>query len=207
MASLNWIGMREQISLAMLLELQRENKIKRDIAGQHLPEFTAAFTILLLGVFVPLINLSIVPVRYGMVQSQFDARIHELAQLGRLSEAIKADDATALNQNALNKISGCNVRDEQVHLCISSMKRTDRTINISDPGTITSDWLPDGALSPCDYSLVLQAQVDISPIVTFALFGAKIPGLTGPLTCEISKAAEWENSGRDAATGKFFINE
>jgi hypothetical protein len=170
-------------------------------------DFTAAFTILLIGVLVPLINFSIIPIRYGMIQTRIESKIHELAQHGKLSEALELNQLGVDSQDPLCSISGCAVKEEQVHLCISSMRRTDRIVNVTDAKTITPDWLPQGALSPCDYSLVLQTQVDVSPIVTMSVFGANIPGITTPFRCAITKAAEWENIGRDPVTGKFFINE
>lgn len=170
-------------------------------------EFAGALAILVVCVIVPLINLSIIPIRYGMAQNILNSRVHKLALSERYSDALSTGNGGVGWREALSKLNGISVKSSAVTLCISSSNAKDRILSVTRAGEIPPDWLPNGVMAPCDYFLTLKVETEIDPLITAPIWGRKIGGINGPLFFTIEQTAHWENLGRDPSTGNFFVDE
>jgi hypothetical protein len=180
--------------------------VRSTVGGYQLTEFAGALLILVSCIIIPLINLGIVPVRFGLGTSIVSTKVHQLAKSETLSQAFNAGQQSASFADSLKRIGGIVVKSSQLLLTIESTKLK-RTKVVDRPGTIPKPWLPDGANGPCIYSLELNVDADVYPLVTAPVPHAAIPGLTRPISTQFHEVSTWENLGRDPATGEFFVNE
>lgn len=81
------------------------------------------------------------------------------------------------------------------------------SILVSAPQQIPKEWLPDGTKSPCIYMFELDTKLKMSPALVFSAGISQIPGLNAPIPIIVRSMREFEHTGRNPATGKFFINE
>jgi hypothetical protein len=197
--------------------------------GAQISEFAVSLFFLFAFVVIPLINLCVVPIRWGLGKSVVSARVHQLAQSEMLSQALKSEQGASQQrlqngsqpglqqpvqaspqeelQDKLNKIGGITVKSSQLSLTIESAKRQGETKSFSKVGSIDKDWLPDGPLGPYVYRLDLQVDGDVAPLFVLPLQNMKVPGLTIPFAVQFHDTSVWENTGRDPVSGEFFVNE
>jgi len=198
--------------------------------GAQISEFAVAFFFLFAFVVIPLINLCVVPLRWGLGRSMVSNQVHQLAQSEMLSQAFKieqgegpqtgsqngsqkrsqADGQAPMQDNIRNRlptIGGITVKSSQLSLTIESAKLQGQTKVITKVGSIAKDWLPDGPLGPYVYRLDLQVESDVAPLFVLPLQNLKVPGLTIPFAVQFHDTAVWENTGRDPVSGEFFVNE
>lgn len=172
----------------------------------QISEFGAVFFLLISCIVLPLLNLSIIPVRYAMGKSIVATEARTLAKSETFSEAIKRNAEVADRWKQLQAIGGITVKDTALSLTIDSTK-TGHEKTCTSPRTIPPGFLPNGAESPCVYLLDLKVDVEISPLVTVAWQQWNIPGLTGPMAIQFHESSAWENLGLDPMTGQYFINQ
>lgn len=186
---------------------QPRSTIFRSAKGSaQLSEFGAAIFLLFSCVVIPLIDLSIIPVRLGLGKSIVNHRVHQLAQSECLSEAFKSFQDCEF-QTGLAKIGGFNAKSTELTLIATSVKNPDQSMKVSRPGAIPRDWLPGGIKSPCLYRLDLTVDVEIEPLITARLPGVQVPGLTRPIPFHLREESSWENLGCDPSSGEFFVNQ
>ncbi len=172
----------------------------------QISEFGLALFFLFVCVVIPLINLCVVPLRWGLGKQIVGEKVHQLSQLETLSQAFKAGDSDTAGDK-LTKLGGIAVKSSQLSLTVESAKLQGQTKEILKAGTIPKDWLPDGTLGPYVYRLDLTVDADVSPLIVLPLPNLKIPGLTAPFPVVFHDTSVWENTGRDPASGEFYLNE
>ena len=180
---------------------------KRNCRGNYqISEFAVSVFCLIAFVVLPLINLSVIPLRWSLAKSLVGISVQKAAQSETLSRAL----ATTAEQNipdGLKKIGGITIKTARLALLIESSKVPGQLKTVTKPGSIDKDWLPDGRLGPYIYRLEQNVEAEIAPLILLPLNNPKIPGLTAPLTVQLEDSSAWENLGRDAESGEFFINE
>ncbi len=183
------------------------NTVLRSATGSaQLSEFGAAIFLLFSCVVIPLIDVSIIPVRLGLGKSIVSHRVHQLAQSECLSEAFKSFQDCDF-QTGLTKIGGFNTKSSELSLIATSVKNPDQSMKVSRPGSLSGDWLPGGIKGPCLYRLDLTVDAEIEPLITARLPGVQIPGLTCPIPFHLQEESSWENLGCDPSSGEFFVNK
>ncbi|MBX9720644.1 MAG: hypothetical protein K2X81_04565 [Candidatus Obscuribacterales bacterium] len=182
--------------------------LQRNKKGSQLVEFGAALSLLVSFVLVPVLNLSVIPLHWMMASEMINNMSRKLAFSESFSSARKAMAESPSLQDRLTSIAGIKVDTLDLNLRIVSVagERID-VLLVSRPGEIPSDWLPNGAKSPCTYSLVLKTKLLISPAFLMSGVGFAVPGLTAPVPVPIVASRAWENLGKNPETGRFFMNE
>jgi len=186
--------------------MQKIQHSRTQDGGYQISEFAVSLLFLMGCVVLPLINLSVIPVRYGLGHSCVSTWVQAKAQAESLGQALQ-NDGQAVLLTSLEKIGGIKVKSSKLALLVESAKLQGQTKIITRAGTIDKDWLPDGPLGPYVYRLDLETDCEISPLVVLPLPNVKVPGLTSPFSVNFHETAVWENTGRDPATGEFFVNE
>jgi hypothetical protein len=187
-----------------------QHSLKRRRSGAQLMEFAAAITVLAL-VIIPLANLSLVPVRWMLVQEFVNGYSRQLAfceTFGQCCQMLEADDSF---REKLKSFSGVGIDFARVQMRITRVAAgsyPQEELIVSHPREIPPAWLPNGAKGPCIYTLDLQVKSAIAPAVLLPQSSiASIPGLNAPFDLLVSSTREWANLGRNPVTNKFFLNE
>src|SRR5688572_5638413 len=122
--------------------LTARNKVMRSAKGSaQLSEFGAAIFLLFSCVVIPLIDISIIPVRLGLGKSIVSHRVHQLAQSECLSEAFRSFQECDF-QTGLTRIGGFNTKSSELSLIATSVKNPDQSMKVIRPGALPGDWLP-----------------------------------------------------------------
>lgn len=178
----------------------------RTTCGSHIGEFGAAFVLLIGCIVLPLLNMSVVPLRYGIGKSTINNEVRQLSQLESFSEALQKEKATTSGVTKLSEIGGVVVKSSELTINVESTKNKGHTRSFDKPKSISKEWLPEGAESPCVYLLDLKVNVEIHPLITAPL-PVNIPGVSGPIGLQFHETSPWENLARDPVTGEFYINQ
>ncbi len=184
----------------------KSNHLRSPSGSAQLSEFGAAIFLLFSCVVIPLIDLSIIPVRLGLGKSIVNHRVHQLAQSECLSEAFKSFQEGDFN-TGLARIGGFNAKSTRLSLVATSVKNPDQSMIVNRPGALPGDWLPGGIKGPCLYRLDLTVDAEIEPLITARVPGVQIPGLTRPIPFHLREESNWENLGCDPSSGEFFVNK
>lgn len=184
----------------------RRIRLRTQTGSSQITEFGAAIFLLFSCIVIPLLDLSIVPVRLGLGKSIVNHRVHQLAQSECLSDAFKSLQESDFH-NGLTKIGGFNAKATQLSLVATSVKNPDVSMKVDRPGALPNDWLPGGNKGPCLYRLDLSVDAEIEPLITAKVPGLHIPGLTRPIPFHLSEESNWENMGCDPLSGEFFVNK
>jgi hypothetical protein len=185
----------------------QSRKYRRRKGGAQILEFGGAVFIFLTCIVIPLIDLSFVPLRFGLGKSVVSSRVKQLAQVETLTEALQGEKKDNSLKGILGGLDGIAVKSSKLSLIIKSNKSEPPEISIDRPGTIPKKWLPDGSASPCEYSLDLIVNVEIFPLIVVPVPFVKVPGLTEPIPLRFNEVSVWENLGRDPVTGEFCVNQ
>ncbi len=188
------------------ITLIRRRKRRSQTGSSQLTEFGAAIFLLFSCIVIPLLDLSIVPVRLGLGKSIVNHRVHQLAQSECLSDAFKSLKESDFH-NGLTKIGGFNAKTTKLSLVATSVRNPDISVKVDRPGALSSDWLPGGDKGPCLYRLDLSVDAEIEPLITANVPGVKIVGLTTPFPFSLREESNWENMGCDPLSGEFFVNK
>jgi len=185
----------------------QNRKCQRAKRGAQILEFGGAVFIFLTCIILPLIDLSFVPLRFGLGKSVICSKVKQLAHVDTLGEALQDERKDDALKGILSGLDGIVVKSSKLSLIIKSNKCEPPEISIDSPGAIPKKWLPDGSASPCEYSLDLVVDADVSPLIIVPLPGVKVPGLTTPIPLQFNEVSVWENLGRDPVTGEFCMNQ
>jgi len=159
-------------------------------------EFGAVFCILILFVFLPLLNLSFIPVRFMISQGVFSEVSRRLGHCEKFSEA---QDLITKDQQWLQLLSlfGVTVNKPQLELLVTTSDGK-RSAVFNGASKLPDEWLPGGANSPCIYSVGLKADCTIS---------ALYQGPFQPAVVRVAAQSQWENLSKDPKSLYYFINE
>lgn len=186
------------------------HRLRRSQKGSQISEFAAALLLLVTVIFIPLLDLAIVPIRWMMAQELINGYARTLAMCETYSESRRTEEVAPSLQERMVKLGGVDLKTIALHLNITRVARDRDTvefIDVTEPESIPPAWLPDGALAPCVYLLKIDVEALISPVVLLKWQGASIPGLTAPIPLTLTATHEWVNLGKDPSTEKYFINE
>jgi hypothetical protein len=177
------------------------------LSGAQLVEFAAAFVLLIIGIFIPLLDLSVIPVRWILAQEIITSEVRRLAQSENFSSAIRALDTDSSFKTLLTNLSGVKPQASTCVLVISMLNEPYESFIASAPKSILPEWLPEGKRSPCYYELETSTVLELSPLIVLDSLTISIPGLTRPFVVTTKARAHWENYGRNPATKQFYMNE
>jgi hypothetical protein len=174
--------------------------------GAQLPEFAAALMMLILVIFLPLLDLGIMPIRYFMAREVVESFAHDLSHADTFTHAFaELEHANGAHERLL-RIGGIEAKSVELHLIIHSVNDPTKVLDVTKPKTIPSDWLPDSKRGPFTYTLNVVAALEISPAIKFN-FDPKIPGLSGSFPAVLRVSSPWEHLARNPVTKNFYINE
>lgn len=183
----------------------------RSNSGSQIVEFGASLSILTACILMPLLDFGIIPVRWMMARQVISDKLRELSFCETFSQALTKVGPTGTLVAELNGIGGVEIEHLALKLKISKVPRmagdTIETITIASPNQIPREWLPDGSKAPCVYMIELDAGLKMSPALSFNAGPLAVPGLNAPVLLNLQGSREWEHSGLDPVTGKFFLNE
>lgn len=165
-------------------------------------EFSGALIIFILFMFLPLINIGIMPVRYLIAHGTMSEMAHRMAVCEKRTDAYKLLQTNTWWKTFLAKC-GVAVKSPEASMVIVGKDGSSKTsVNLNN--NLSDDLLPNADKGPFMYSIQLRAQCDIAPLFNG---GAGLAGFTKPVTFNMSSQAQWENLGRDPETTYFYINE
>ena len=173
----------------------------RTMNGAVIAEFGAALVVFLCFLLVPLINISVIPMRYLIAQEVIAETVHRVAMSETRSEATVLA-ASGWWTPFLQKC-GVAVHPQPMKLIVCGKNAADK-ITLLPGQAVPPNWLPNGAKGPCIYAMEMTVDADIPPVFNSS---AGLPGFTAPIHVRLSGRSNWENLGRDPATRKFYINE
>lgn len=194
----------------MSCKMTRQQRLARRSQIGSIAEFAPALTILIFFVVIPLLDLTIVPVRWMLAHELLNDYSRKLALCETFSQSYSAMNADPSLQNRLQNLGGVTVESLRLTLRISRVFKEphpEEVLVVTSPGQIPPAWLPDGAKAPCSYALNVEIQSKMAPAIMVPIRNVYIPGLSAPIPLTISSSHEWENFGRNPANGKYFLNE
>lgn len=189
------------------MAIHRTSQARSRVKGQQAAEFAGAITILVLCIFLPLLDLVVVPLRVGLATASVSSYVRELSRLDRLSQAFEMLDRDPRWKISLAKLGGVSVKTAQLSLVVDSIDELGIQTSFDGPRAIPGEWLPDGAHCPCNFMLRLSVRAEVFPLITVPFGGVRVPGLNAPFPAVITSQAAWENLGRSPATQEYFLNE
>jgi len=179
----------------------------RNSTGAQAAEFAASLTVLVLFFVIPLLDLGVIPIRWGLANHLVTSYSVNFARAETLSRAFDQLEEDTNLSDLLKKIGGVNAKRLRLAMVITKPGSIDKKLVIEEPKHIPSAWLPDAQGGPFQYELELLATVEISPLILINLGEKKIPGLNAPFTVTMLSSSHWENLGRNPNTNEFFMNE
>ncbi|MBX3150117.1 hypothetical protein KF728_08230 [Candidatus Obscuribacterales bacterium] len=168
--------------------------VRRSKKG-NMSEFGSAFLLLITFIFLPLLNMSFVPVRYMICEGALTELCRRLAHSERFSDAQAMLAKEQWYKTLLNQC-GVTVSGEKLTVLVTTADGARSTIKQS--GVLPSEWLPGGSNGPCIYSLELKADCTIS---------ALYQGPFKPAKMTLRTHSQWENLSKDPGSLEYFINE
>lgn len=182
-------------------------RFHRKNTGAQAAEFAAALTVLLLFIVIPLLDLGVIPIRWGLAHHLVTSYSVNFARAETLSKAFEQLEQDRNLQDLLKKIGGVDAKHLRLALVITKPAQPDKKLVVEEPKHIPAAWLPDSPQGPFQYELELLAAVEVSPLILINLGEKKIPGLNAPFTVNMISSSHWENLGRNPNTNEFFMNE
>jgi hypothetical protein len=177
-------------------------RYSRTASGSAVTEFGPALILLVCFVLLPILNIAFVPIYWFAASASLDQFTHKLSLAEKRSDAYfqLANDS---GWRDLLRRFGVTLHNPHLALIACDPAGSEK-IAITAGQAVPDNWLPGGAKSPCVYSLQLSVQADIPPVCPRA---AGLPGFSTPITITLCSHSQWENVGRDPATGQYYLNE
>lgn len=182
----------------------------RSQGGSQITEFAAALVLLVALVLLPVVDLTIVPIRWMLAQEIVTGYARRLALCETLSQCHRTLEMDPSLRSKLESLGGLGVESIKVRLRVSRVFQSPHpkeVLLVERPRSIPPSWLPDGVKAPCLYTLELEVKTLLSPAVLFRNTGCQIPGVTAPFPLLLTAAHEWAHYGRNPSTGSYFLNE
>lgn len=190
----------------MILSYNRNRRILK-MTGHQMVEFSAALVVLVIGILIPIVDLSVLPLRLMLWQEALNCDVRKLAQSENFSTAKNTLDTDPTLFMRQNRIDGVKLLDTNCLFVISMQTPPYESFTTDRINDIPPKWLPNGIKAPCTYELQISAKVEISPLILLNDVHTSVPGLTSPFTCITTARDHWENSGRNPITTQYFMNE
>ncbi|MBX9689633.1 MAG: hypothetical protein K2X27_23180 [Candidatus Obscuribacterales bacterium] len=181
--------------------MKRNSKI-HDPKGAALIEFAAAFLLLVVFFFIPLVNLSFIALRYFIAEGAIQEFAHRLALTDKRSESY-ANLAGDSFWSDFCRGSGIEVNSSKLELVICGANSGEE-LRLQEGERVPDEWLPGGSKAPCIYTYDLSARITIPAIYNG---GPPIPAVSAPLQIKIDGRSAFENLSRNPASTEYFINE
>jgi hypothetical protein len=181
--------------------------IRSKKGSAQISEFAAALVLLVLCLFVPLLDLGIMPVRWFLSHEIISTYARKLSLCESLSQAYAVMDADPSLESRLVHLGGVEPKNITLGLAINRTSPPFEHIYVTEPKKIPKEWWPEGRKSPCEYILDVSVELEIAPAILFRGTTPAITGLNKPVPFIISQTAPWENLGRNPITKGYFINE
>ena len=191
-----------------MISLKKQFK-QRAESGAALPEFAAGMLLFFCFFFVPLVDISFVPVRYLLVNTYLEKVVHHMALCEKRSDAIKylntGDWKAAVEQ------WGVKIKDAKANLLINDNSGS-KMITVAAGNSVPQNWLPNSIKKgeAFVYSLELAVDADVPPLFSSDI---GIPGFNKPISFTFKNHEQWENLAADPLTtsdaGKldYYINQ
>lgn len=178
-----------------MISLRKQLK-QRAQSGAALPEFTAGLLLFFCFFFVPLVDISFVPVRYLLVHTYLEKVVHHMALSEKRSDAIKYLNTG--NWKAAVEQWGIKVKNAKANLLINDNTGS-KTITIESNNKVPPNWLPDSSKKgeAFVYSLELAVEADIPPLFSSDI---GLPGFNKPVSITFRNHEQWENLAADPLT-------
>lgn len=183
--------------------MHQARKHQRKSKGAAIAEFGAAFLILVCFLFVPLVNLSFIGVRYLIAQAAIQDFAHRLALSEKRSDAYSMMSMQTFWSD-LSENCGVKVNKRNLELLVSGTNNSSEQARIAQGQQVADEWLPGGSKAPCIYTMDLAVDVEIPPIFAG---GPSIPGVTAAIPFKLNGRSAWENLSRDPESTDFYINK
>ncbi|MGH9550461.1 MAG: hypothetical protein ACRD3W_13855 [Terriglobales bacterium] len=180
---------------------------RRNEKGSSLTEFGPALAIFIIFVIVPLLDLGVIPIRYGIAYGVLNQLTKRMGMCEKLSQANNMYMNEKWWVNDLNA-SGIFVSKKALSIRVVGTNQ-ETAANLPTSAPVPTNFLPDSKSGPYYYYLQLTSTLQINPLFPMTVPWAGIPGLTGPVTIPITTEGAWENLGRDSEspTEDYFLNE
>jgi len=178
--------------------------VLRNFRGSLIAEFGPALFLLIFCFVIPLLDLGMLPIRYGLTYAAATNAVSKLALANKASDANRMLQTDTWWTSFLGKC-GIDVEQKQLAMVVINKKGSGQVFATDQPGSIPSALLPDGPDGPGAYILRLSIKADISPLLVMS--GRGIPGLTSPVPITLQTSSVWENLGRDPDTTEYYLNE
>lgn len=175
---------------------------RRNNRGGSIAEFGAAFLVLVVFIFIPLVNACFVAVRYFIATGAISEYVHRLSLTERRSQAVSMLSSDTWWSDFASKC-GVTVTNKKLSVVICGANESDK-LTLNQIQDVPANWLPNGDKGPCVYTIQLDVNVDVAPVYAG---GAGCPGITAPVPMKISAHSDWENLSRNPKTKRYFINE
>lgn len=178
--------------------------------GSQLVDFAAALFLLVFLVFVPLIDLTIIPVRWMLAKEIISNYARKLAACESLTQAYEVMNADPSLETRLLHLGGVSLESIDMHLRITRVflySDHEEVLLVKEPGAVPPEWKPNGKKAPCIYAIEIEVKSNISPAILLPKGGTAIPGLNAPIPITLTASANWENMGRNPVTKEFYLNE
>lgn len=177
-------------------------KRERRITSAHqIAELSAVFGWLIFGFVIPIVNLSVIPVRWAISYSILEADLGQLARCEKFSQATTAHEDDQEVQTKLRILGGVTLKESRLFLRIQ--KPNSEIVEMEAPRSC-----PPGVLaSASQIYLTRDTVICISPLASCNQSGLKIPGLNTPVTLKVSNSKQFENTSMDPVTMEYFANE
>lgn len=179
--------------------------------GSQIAEFAASLGMFVACILLPLLDFGIIPIRWMMAREVISNATREVSFCETFTRAVRKTAPDSDLAKALTHIGGVEIENLSTKLKISRVpaKAGDEIecITVAQPGQIPREWLPDGGKAPCVYMVEVNADLKMSPALAVDFSTVRIPGLSAPVSLHLNATRQWEHSGKDPTTGRFFINE
>lgn len=175
---------------------------RRQPTGTAIAEFGAAFVVLVVFFFIPLVNISFIGVRVLIVQGAMQDFVHRLAMSDKRSDSYSMLSTDTWWSDVCNR---CGIATSNKQLKLTVCDKNGAKSIWQSTQSIPTNLLPGGTSAPCIYTYQLTANTEIPPV--YGGGGPSIPGLTAPVTFTLEAHSNWENLSQNPATQEFYINE
>lgn len=186
-----------------ILYNKHNRRLKRKALGAALSEFAAAFLVLVVFLFIPLVNMSFVAVRFFIADGAVKEFAHRLSLCEKRSDAYESLSSDSWWREFCAKC-GVEMSEPKLSLLVCSADGAEKII-LGSGQQVPAAWLPGGAKAPCIYSLDLSVDLMIQPVYNGG--GPPVAGLTQAIPFTLNGKSNWENLSVNPASKHYFINE
>lgn len=181
----------------------------RSKRGATLTEFAAALSLFFCCIFVPLVDVAFIPVRYLLTYNNLDSVVHQMALSEKRSQSLQFLHSDKASWKKQVECWGVKVKNVSANLLICEQTGNSK-VTLAEEAKIPGPLLPNGGNGGRIYALEITTSVDVPP-----LFNSEggLPGFSRPIEFKFRNRAQWENLSPDPYTTsdpksvQYYINE